>query len=68
MRLGNCLQCGSRRISRVRETIVLGRRRVRVPDVPFERCANCGETFFDRESNQAIDRRRARRGRSGATK
>jgi Zn-finger nucleic acid-binding protein len=30
-------------------------RRVEVPDVEFDRCLKCGETFFDDTASQKID-------------
>jgi YgiT-type zinc finger domain-containing protein len=64
--------CDSRRIRRVCETVEFKTRTgdIRVPDVPFDRCDNCGESFFDHEANQRIDavifgnRQRLRRRRS----
>lgn len=55
--LKKCPICGSRRIERVRESVELHPcgRVIRVPDVEFDRCGNCGERFFNHDASQRID-------------
>lgn len=53
--LKSCPLCGSRRVKRVRRTLLrefLGAS-YSVPNVEFEVCANCGESFY---SPEAIDK------------
>jgi YgiT-type zinc finger domain-containing protein len=54
---GACPTCGSRRVVRVTEDIVLrGRgRRYRLESVPHERCAACGERILGIEVARRFD-------------
>jgi YgiT-type zinc finger domain-containing protein len=69
MNITSCPTCGSRRIKRVRRTIVrrVGAVRYQVPDLEFFECPVCGERLFDRAASHKIDaaspslRSRARR-------
>ncbi len=55
--INKCPICGSRRVQRVHEAVTVHPRgrRVDVPDVEFDRCLECGETFFDDAASRKID-------------
>ena len=54
---GRCPTCGSARVIRTEEDVVLpvGRRRHRFENVVHERCLACGERIFDVEVSRRFD-------------
>jgi YgiT-type zinc finger domain-containing protein len=52
-----CPICGSKKIKRVKRTLVRGYHgaRYQVPDVEFDECGKCGERFFDITASRKID-------------
>ena len=52
-----CPTCGSRRVLRVTEDIVLrvGGNRYKVEAVPHERCSRCGERVFGIDASHRFD-------------
>jgi YgiT-type zinc finger domain-containing protein len=58
LKISACPICGSKKISRVKRTLVREYRgkRYEVPDLEFYECSACGERFFDRQASQRIDR------------
>ena len=60
--LTECLVCGSRRVRRVITSFKVEAkgRRITIPRVPRERCADCGEEFFGPEANAILDKYRGR--------
>jgi YgiT-type zinc finger domain-containing protein len=56
--LTRCPLCGSRKVHRVRKTVLFNVRKnpIRVPKVTFDHCSDCGEKFFDPKACDRIDR------------
>jgi YgiT-type zinc finger domain-containing protein len=52
-----CPICGSKKIKRVKRTLVreYHRARYQVPEVEFDECGNCSERFFDIAASRKID-------------
>jgi YgiT-type zinc finger domain-containing protein len=60
MNLKKCPLCGSLKIKQVQEEFKarVGKRTIVIPSVKRQKCASCGEEFFDREANIILDRYR----------
>lgn len=60
MKISTCPICGSHQIKKVtgKMTFKTPTGKVTIPKVPRQRCANCGEQFFDHEANKVLDRYR----------
>lgn len=52
-----CPICGSKKVARVCEAVQFRSPAglVSVPDVAFDRCGNCSESFFDTIASEKID-------------
>ncbi len=63
MKILICPICGSDQIKAVtgKMTFKTSKGEVTIPKVPRQRCANCGEQFFDHEANKVLDRYRGKR-------
>ena len=53
----SCPICGSRKVERVHDTVKFPSKsgELTVPDVDFDVCRNCGESFFDHAASKKID-------------
>jgi YgiT-type zinc finger domain-containing protein len=58
-----CPICGSNQIKPLSGRMVFKtpQGEITIPKVPRQRCNNCGEQFFDHESNKVLDRYRGKR-------
>jgi len=54
---GHCPTCGSDRVIKTEEDVVLrvGNRRHRFQQLPHERCLACGERIFDLDASRRLD-------------
>jgi YgiT-type zinc finger domain-containing protein len=64
----SCPICGSRKVERVHDTVKFPTKSgvLTVPDLDFDVCRNCGESFFDHTASQKIDAIGGIAGRGGS--
>jgi YgiT-type zinc finger domain-containing protein len=52
-----CPICGHKKVRRIVSDVdfSLGTKTIRVPQLSYDQCPNCGERFFDADASEKID-------------